>query len=145
MAAADPIKQIETFAADAQKTMTEQVEKATKSLEGIAAFSQETLDALIKSQNLAAKAAEELNAEVVAFSKKTVEETVAHAKDLASAQTVTEFLEKQAAYAKLSLDAAVKQSTKMNEMVMGAMKGMVEPVSARFHAAIDMIKAQSAA
>ena len=145
MTANDPMKQIETMTAETQKTMTETVEKATKSFEGIAAFGQETFDAMIKSQNLAAKAAEELNAEVVAYSKKTVEETVAHAKELAAAQTVTEFLEKQAAYAKLSLDATVKQSAKINEMMMGAMKGVFEPMQARMHAAVDMIKAQTAA
>jgi phasin family protein len=142
--AQDPMKQIETMTADAQKTMTEQVEKATKSLEGMTAFSQETLDALIKSQNLAAKAAEEMNAEVVAFSKKTVEESVAHAKALASSQTVSEFIEKQAGFAKLSLDSMVAQSTKMNDMMIGAMKGFAEPMTARMHAAVDMIKGQTA-
>ena len=141
----DPMKQIEAFTAETQKTMTETVEKATKSIEGFAAFSQETMDAMIKAQNLAAKAAEELNAEVVAFSKKTVEETVAHAKELAAVQTVSEFLEKQAAYAKVSLDASVKQATKMNEMMVGAMKGVFEPMQARLHAAVDMIKTQTAA
>ena len=144
MAAKDPIKQIEEITADAQKTVTEQVEKATKSLEGLAAFNQDTLDALIKSQNLAAKAAEELNAEVVAFSKKTVEEGVAHAKALASAQTVSEFIEKQAGYAKLSMDALVAQSSKINDLLMGAMKGVAEPMTAQMHAAVDMMKAKAA-
>lgn len=144
MADADAMKQIETFTIDAQKTMTETVEKATKSFEGLATFGQETLDAMIKSQNLAAKAAEDLNAEVIAFSKKTVEETVAHAKDLASAQTVTEFLEKQAAYAKLSLDASVKQASKINEMMLGAAKGMFEPMAGRVNAAVELMKAQAA-
>jgi phasin family protein len=144
MAAKDPMKQIETLTADAQKAVTEQVEKATKSLEGMTAFSQETLDALIKSQNLAAKAAEELNAEVVAFSKKTLEEGVAHAKDLASAQTVSEFVEKQAGYAKITLDAIAAQSTRMNDMMIGAMKGVFEPVTARMTAAVDMVKTQTA-
>jgi phasin family protein len=145
MTATDPMKQIEAFAADTQKTLTDTVGKATKSLEGLAAFNQETMDAMIKSQNLAAKAAEELNAEVVAFSKKTVEETVAHAKELAAVQTVTEFVEKQAAYAKLSLDASVKQTAKINEMMVGAMKGVFEPMQARLHAAVDIIKTQTAA
>jgi phasin family protein len=142
--ATEPMKQIEALAADAQKTVTETMEKATKQMEGVAAFGQETVDAVLKSQNIAAKAAEEINAEVVAFSKKTVEETVAHAKALASAQTVTEFLEKQAAYAKLSLDAMVKQSAKMNEMLVGAAKEIFEPINARFAAAAEMLKTSNA-
>ncbi len=140
----EPMKQIEALAADAQKTVAETVEKTTKQLEGVAAFGQETVDAVLKSQNIAAKAAEEFNAEVVAFSKKTVEETVAHAKALASAQTVTEFLEKQAAYAKLSLDAMVKQSAKMNEMLVAAAKEVFAPINARVAAAADMMKTTNA-
>ena len=144
MAAKDPMKQIETLTADAQKTVNEQVEKASKSFEEMASFNQETFDALIKSQNLAAKAAEELNAELVAFSKKSMEESVAHAKALTSAQTVSEFIEKQAGFTKMSLDSLIAQSTKMNDMMIGAMKGFAEPMTARMHAAVDMIKGQTA-
>jgi phasin family protein len=145
MAANDPMKQIETFTADAQKTMNEQVEKVSKSFEDMATFNQETLDALIKSQNLAAKAAEELNAEFVAFSKKSMEESVAHAKALTSAQTVSEFIEKQAGFTKMTLDSLIAQSTKMNEMMLDAMKGTFEPMTARMNAAVDMVKSQTAA
>jgi phasin family protein len=145
MAANDPMKQIETFTADAQKTMNEQVEKVSKSFEDIATFNQETFDALIKSQNLAAKAAEELNAEIVAFSKKSMEESVAHAKALTSAQTVSEFIEKQAGFTKMTLDSLIAQSTKMNEMMLDAMKGTFEPMTARMNAAVDMVKSQTAA
>jgi phasin family protein len=142
--ATEPMKQIEALTADAQKTVTETLEKATKQLEGVAAFGQENVDALLKSQNIATKAVEELNAEVVAFSKKTVEETVAHAKDLASAQTLTEFLEKQAAYAKLSLDAFVKQTAKVNELIVAAAKEAFEPINARFAAAAELVKSSNA-
>jgi phasin family protein len=145
MAANDPMKQIEAFTTDAQKSMTEQVEKVSKSFEDIATFNQETFDALIKSQNLAAKAAEELNAEIVAFSKKSMEESVAHAKALASSQTLSDLIEKQAGFAKISLDSMIAQSTKMNEMMIDAMKGAFEPVTARMNAAVDMVKAQTAA
>lgn len=135
---------IETFAADAQKSITENMEKATKSFEDVAAFGQETIEAMIKSQNIAAKAAEEINAEVVAFSKKTLEETVAHAKELASSQTVTDFIEKQSGFAKVTFDAMMKQSTKMNEMMLAAMKDAMAPVAARVTAAVDMMKVNAA-
>ncbi|MGF1658110.1 MAG: phasin family protein [Rubrimonas sp.] len=140
----DAAAAIETFAADAQKSLTENMEKATKSFEDVAAFGQETLDAMIKSQSIAAKAAEEINAEVIAFSKKTLEETVAHAKELAASQTVTDFIEKQSGFAKTSFDAMVKQSTKMNELVLAAMKDAMAPVAARVTAAVDMMKANAA-
>lgn len=144
MAAETPMQNMETFAADAQKAMTENMEKAQKSMGDMAAFGQETVDALLKSQNAAAKAIEELNAEVVAFSKKTMEEGIAHAKDLSSAQTATEFLEKQAGFAKLSFDSVVKQTAKMNELMAAAAKEAMEPVNARMTAAADMMKGYAA-
>jgi phasin family protein len=138
--AKDTAKSIETFAADAQKAITENMEKATKSVDEFASFGQGTFDAMMKSQNIAAKAFEEINAEVVAFTKKTVEESVAHAKDVTSAQSVTELLEKQASFAKLSFDAMMKQSTKMNELVASAAKEAMEPINARVAAAAEMVK-----
>ena len=143
-AAKDPAKQIETFAADAQKTMTENMEKAQKSMGDFAAFGQETVDALMKTQNATAKAIEEMNAEMVAFSKKTMEEGVAHAKDLSSAQTVTELMEKQASFAKVSFDAMVKQATRMNELMTASAKEAMEPLNARMNAATEMMKGQMA-
>ena len=143
-AAKDAAASIETFTVDAQKSITENMEKATKSFEDVAAFGQQTIDALIQSQNIAAKAAEEINAEVVAYSKKTMEETVAHAKDLAATQTVTDFIEKQTGFAKLSFDAMMKQSTKLNEMMIAAMKDSMAPVAGRVNVAVDMMKANAA-
>jgi phasin family protein len=143
-AAKDSAKTIDAFAADAQKAMTENMEKAQKSMTDFAAFGQDTVDAIMKSQNVAAKAIEEINAEVVAFSKKTMEEGVAHAKDLSSAQTVTDLLEKQAGFAKLSFDSMMKQTAKMNELMAAAAKEAMEPINARMTAAADMMKGSMA-
>lgn len=144
MTTEETMKSIENFTADTQKTVSENVEKATKSLEEVAAFNQETLDAVMAAQKIAAKAAEEINSEVVAFSKKTVEEGVAHAKDLASAQTVTELLEKQTGFAKIAYESSVKEATKLNEMVVASVKDAFAPVTARMTAAADLMKAYSA-
>ncbi len=133
-------KTIDTFATDAQAAVTENFEKATKTLEGAAAFGQETVDAVMKSQSVAAKALEELNAEIVAFTKKSVEESVAHAKDLASVQTVTEFVEKQTGFAKVSFDAMIKQSAKLNELSIAAAKAAFAPLTARATAAAAAVK-----
>lgn len=143
-APADAVKQIEAFAADAQKTVAEQMQKASRSMETVASFGQENLDAMLKAQNIAAKAAEELQAEVIAFSKKTLEETVAHAKEIATVQTVAEFIEKQAGFAKHAFDSFVRQSTRMNEMAVAAVKDALAPLNARATAAADAVKAHAA-
>ncbi len=142
--ATETAKKIETFAADAQKSMSAQMEKMSKSFEDAAAFNQESFDAMTKSSNLCVKAAEELNAEFMAFSKQAVEDSMAAAKDLAASKSVMELMEKQAEYAKTSFDVMMKQATKMNEMAMAAAKESMEPINARFTAAADMVKSYSA-
>ena len=82
--ATEAAKSLESFAADAQKSMSAQMEKMSKSFEEAAAFNQESFDAVVKASNLYVKAAEELNAEFMAFSKQAVEDSMAAAKDLAA-------------------------------------------------------------
>ncbi|MFT7037375.1 MAG: phasin family protein, partial [Paracoccaceae bacterium] len=126
--ATETAKKMETFAADAQKSMTAQMEKMSKSFEDAAAFNQESFDAMTKTSNMCVKVAEELNAELMAFSKKSMDETVAAAKEMAASRSVMELIEKQATYAKTTFDGMMKQATKMNEMAMAAAKESMEPI-----------------
>ncbi|MFT6061639.1 MAG: phasin family protein [Paracoccaceae bacterium] len=142
--ATETAKKMETFAADAQKSMTAQMEKMSKSFEDAAAFNQESFDAMTKTSNMCVKVAEELNAELMAFSKKSMDETVAAAKEMAASRSVMELIEKQATYAKTTFDGMMKQATKMNEMAMAAAKESMEPINARVTAAADMVKSHSA-
>ncbi|MEX2518302.1 MAG: phasin family protein [Paracoccaceae bacterium] len=131
---------VESLAADAQKAAADQFEKITKSFEDAAVFGQENMDAIMKSSNIFAKAAEQMNAEFISFSKKTAEEGVAAAKEMSSIKTMPEFVEKQAAFAKSSVDGFMKQAAKFNEMFMSAAKDVSEPVNARALAATDLAK-----
>ncbi len=135
---------LESFAADAQKAATEQFEKATKSFEDVAAFNQENVDVVMKVANTAMKSIEEMNAEVASFSKKSVEEGVAVAKDLAASKNVMELVEKQTDFAKVAFDGYVKQMTKLNEMAMAASKEAMEPMTARMNAAAELAKGYAA-
>lgn len=145
---ADPIKdtakKVEAFAADSQKAMTAQMEKLAKGYETATAFNQETIDAVMKSSEITSKALEGINAEILSYSKKSFENGVAAAKDFAASKNVSELFEKQADFAKSSMDDFMKQSVKLNEMCMAAAKSAMEPVGARFSAATDVFKGFSA-
>lgn len=136
----DAMKTFETAAAEGQKAMNENMEKAAKSFEDIAALNQDALDAMMRSQGVAAKAVEEMNAEIMAFSKKAVEEGVAHAKDIAGAQTVTEFMEKQTAYAKSAFEQMTQQGARVNDLATSAAKEIFAPMQSYFTAAADQMK-----
>ncbi|MSU88544.1 hypothetical protein GE300_02785 [Rhodobacteraceae bacterium 2CG4] len=131
---------VEEFAADAQKSMTEQMEKMTKSFEDITSFGQGNLDALVKSSEIAAKAAEGIGTEVSAYSKKAFEEGVAAAQDMASAKNMTELMEKQTAFAQSAFEGFVGQATKMNEIFMSAAKDVAAPLNKRVNAATENMK-----
>lgn len=131
---------VETLAAGAQKTMADTMTKMTKSLEDLSAFSQDNLDAAVKSSEIATKAVEGLTTEVSSFSKKSFEETVAAAKDLSASKNVTELMDKQSAFMTSMFDAYIAQATKMNEMMVATSKDVMEPINARVVAAQDMAK-----
>ena len=139
-AAADTTVKIESLVADTQKTMTEQFEKLSKGFEGITAFGQENMDAMVKSSEIAAKAAEGIGSEVSAYSKKAFEDAVAAAQEVASAKTMTELFEKQTAFAQSAFEGFVHQSTKMNEIMVAATKDVTAPFGARVTAATERMK-----
>ncbi|MEM8699072.1 MAG: phasin family protein [Pseudomonadota bacterium] len=140
MAKAAPTKKIEDLTAEAQKTVEESMEKVSKGLEDATAFGQENMDAIVASSKIAVKAAEDINAELMAYSKKSYEESMAAAKELTSCKSVTEYFEKQNEFAKTSFDTFVAEATKLNEMYTAAAKDAFAPLNDRFVAATEMMK-----
>jgi phasin family protein len=94
----------------------------------------------VKSSEIAAKAAEGIGTEIGAYSKKSFEDGVAAAQDLASAKTLTELFEKQTSYAQTAFEGFVSQATKMNEIYVAAAKDISAPLGARVNAATDALK-----
>lgn len=135
---------VETLVADTQKNMGEQFEKFSKSLEGVTAFGQENVDALVKSSEIAAKAAEGIGSEISAYSKKAFEDGVSAAQEFASAKTMTELFEKQSAFAQTAFEGWMHQATKMNETLVAAAKDITAPLGARVSAATDAMKSFNA-
>jgi len=131
---------VEEFAADAQKNLTDGMEKMTKGVEEFTSFGQENVDAVVKSSEIAAKVAEGLGAEVSAYSKKSFEDGVAAAQDLATSKNMTELVEKQTAFAQSAFEGFMAQATKMNEMYMAAAKDISAPLNARVNATSGLVK-----
>jgi len=143
-AAKEATQTIETIAADTQKAAKEQFDKITASVEKVTAFNQDNFDAVVKSSEIAAKAAEGFGSEIGTFSKKSFEDTVAAAQDFAGAKSATELFEKQTAFAKSYFEGFVKQSTKLNDMFAASAKDVTEPLNARVNAASDAMKSFTA-
>ena len=142
---AETQNKVETMVADTQKNVSEQFEKLTKSLESLTAMGQENIDAFAKSSEIAAKAVEGIGSEISAFTKKSFEDSVAAAQDLASAKTMTELFEKQTAFAQSAFEGWVGQTTKMNEIFVAAAKDVTAPLGERVTAATEKMKTLTAA
>jgi phasin family protein len=137
-------QQVEEFTAEAKRSMEEGVERMSKGFEDVTQFGQDNVEAMVASSKVMAKAAEEMNAEVIAFSKKSYEDSMAAAKEIASSKSVSEFFEKQTSFAKTSFETFVAEASKLNEMYSQAAKEAFAPINARFTAAAEMVKAYRA-
>ncbi len=133
-------KKVEEIAVETQKTVEEGVEKMTKGIENAASFGQENVEAVVTSSKIATKAAESLSAEIAAYSKKAYEDSMAAAKELTTCKSVSEFVEKQTEFGKISIEGFVAEATKLNEMYAAAAKEAFAPLNARFTAAAGIVK-----
>lgn len=149
--AADKVKRLsrntgakgEALADESQQALNTHFDKLSKSFEGMTAFGQDNLDAIVKSSEIAAKAAEGIGSEISAFSKKAFEDSVAAAQDFAQARSMTELFEKQTAFAQTAFEGWMQQATKMNEIYVAAAKDISAPIGERFSSASDRMKGLS--
>ncbi len=109
-------------------------------IKNAASFGQEYVEAVVTSSKITTKAAEGLSAEIAAYSKKAYEDSVAAAKELTTCKSVSEFVEKQTEFGKISIEGFVAEATKLNEMYAAAAKEAFAPLNARFTAAAGIVK-----
>ena len=134
---------VEQFTAAGNQAFKDNVEKSLSALTEINTQSKQNLEALVASVTAATKAAEELGAETMAYSKKAFEDQVAAAKSLAGAKSVQEAVELQTAFAKTALEGYFAQFGKVSELFAASVKKTVKPLNERVAAVVE--RAQAAA
>ncbi|MGF1502295.1 MAG: phasin family protein [Paracoccaceae bacterium] len=136
--------QYKEFTAEAQKNIEQGVEKMTASIEDFSTFGQQNMEALVTSSKRAAKAAEEINAQLAAFTKRSLEDGMAAAKDMTTSKSVTELMEKQMAFAKNSFDGFFAEMGKLQEIAASATKETMDPLTERLNATTELFKFERA-
>lgn len=124
------------------KAVKEGFEKSLSALNDFSAFQKETVDAVIASANTTSKSLEELNANSIAFAKKSMEDGVVAAKSMSSAKSLQELIEIQADYTKSSLDAYLAEVNKATELMSGMFKDGFKPLNDRVAAAVEVAQSQ---
>jgi len=115
-------------------TIKEGFGKAMTDYSQIAEFNRQAIDAILESTNIAAKGIESLNSEAVAFSKQSVEDSMAAAKAALTAKSIQELFEIQSDFAKSAFDSYLGQMNRVADLVAETTKEAVAPLNERFNA-----------
>ena len=132
------VEQITTAANTAFK---DGVEKTMAALGEANAHSKKNLEAVVAAVTAAAKGAEVLGAEAVAYSKSAFETNVNNAKTLAAAKTPQEFFELQTSFAKGAFETYVSEVSKMSELFAASFKDSVKPLNERVTDVVGKLQA----
>ena len=131
----------EQYATAGAQTFKDGVEKSLAALNDINAQSKQNLEAVVASVTAATKGAETLGAQAIAYSKKSVEDTVAAAKTLSGAKSIQEVVELQTAFAKTAMEAYLAELNRASEVVSASVKESLVPLNGRVTATVEKFQA----
>ncbi|OYX34285.1 MAG: phasin family protein [Caulobacterales bacterium 32-69-10] len=142
MTASDTVKNnVDQFATAGNQAFKEGVEKSLTALNEANAQGKRNMEAMTASVTAAAKGAEALGAQAVAYSKGAFEAQVAQAKALASAKSLQEVVELQTAYAKTAMEAYMAEFTRASEVVSNTVKDSMRPLNERATTMVEQFQA----
>ena len=129
------------FAESGQTALKETIERSAAAFGDISEYGKNNLDAVIASFTAATQGAEAINSNAVAFTKKSVEDTIEAAKSLAGVRSVQEAIELQTEYAKSAMDAYLAEITKAADLMAATFKDAWKPINDRTIAAMGQFQA----
>jgi phasin family protein len=133
---------VEQFTVASNTAFKDGVEKTMTAINEANSHSKKNLEAVVASVTAAAKGAETVGAQAMAFSKKAFDEQVAAARTLASAKSVQEVVELQTTLARSFLESYMAEVGKLTETVSSSVKDSMKPLNERV---TDMVEKMQAA
>lgn len=133
----------ENYAQDAQKTFTDQTAQMSARMEEFAEFAKSNMDAMIVASMKATESMKDIATEMLTYAQTAMDSNVEAMKEIGQSKDAADFVEKQSALAKASMESFAKQAQKLNEMTMAAAKDCAEPVNARLAAVGELVKTNS--
>ena len=106
-------------------------EAAVKGFEQFNTLGKDNVEAVVAFGTTYAKGIEAINAELMAFAKKAIEDSVSATKALMGAKTVKELVDMQSDFAKTSFDELMSKTSKIGEMYAKVTQEALEPINAR--------------
>jgi phasin family protein len=124
--------------------MKDGFERAVKGYDQLAGFSKENMDAWMKSANATAKGIEAINTEALTWSRQSMEEGIAAAREAMTAKSVQEWVELQSGFTKTAFDNYMGQMTRFSELFTATARDALEPINGRFNAFVEMVQTRQA-
>ena len=142
MSAAETAKStVEQFTVTSSTAFKDGVDKALAAINEANAHSKKNLEAVVASVTAAAKGAETVGAQAVAFSKKTFDDQVAAARSLAGAKSLQEVVELQTNLARTFLESYISEVGKLSETVSASVKDSMKPLNERVTDVVERLQA----
>jgi len=136
---------IETAMKNGTEALKVGFEKAVKGYDQLVGYNKETIEACVKAANVAGKGAETLHNEIYAYSKQSIEDSMAAAKALLGTKSPHELFELQSNFAKTAFEAYVGEVTKLSELFVSTTKAALEPLQGRVQAWVEVVQSARAA
>ena len=116
------------------------MEKGMSGLNDMTAHSRKNLEAVIASVTAAAKGAEALSSDTLAFSKAAMERQTAAVQSMASVRSLQDLVEVQTDLAKTHAEAYVAQMSKTTALMTSLFRDAFQPFNARMTAAVESVQ-----
>jgi phasin family protein len=132
---------VEQFTAASNTAFKDGVEKTLAAFSEANTHSKKNLEAVVASVTAAAKGAETVGAQAMAFSKKTFDDQVAAARTLATAKSVQEVVELQTTLARTFLEGYMAEVGKLTQTVSSSVKDSMKPLNERVTDMVEKLQA----
>jgi phasin family protein len=119
----------------------EGVERSLSTFNELNVAQKRNLEAVVESVTAAAKGAEALGAQTLAFTKKSWEDQVNAAQALSSAKSVQDVVELQTQFAKTAIEAYLAEMNRWTETVSSTVKDSWKPLNERVTASVERLQA----
>jgi phasin family protein len=135
---------IESAAAETSsksQKVANQMEKAMKTAEELAAFGQGNIEAFVKSGQIWAAGIQDLSKQVAAQAQAQLDETMSMFKAFSSIKSLKEMVELQNSMARSSVEKAVAQTSHFTDATIKLAEQTIAPLTARMTVAVEKFSA----
>lgn len=123
------------------EAVKENFEKAARSFGDMATYNRQAMEALVKSANVATKGIEQINTELMTYSRQAMEDHAAALKTVMTSKSLQDALEVQSDYSKAAFDSYLGQMTKVSEIVVGLAREISAPLTEQAKQFADLVHA----